>query len=125
MFIMKKVEAFKDSKGNLFEDERDYILSETKLQRDRILEKWKMMSNAIMDKPESYFSFIVKIGNQIIDDGLTKEDLQKQFDDVNEIFKREKQIKADDYKGSGEQVDHDPRLWGNDCFEGGMDTWFD
>ena len=122
---MKKVEVFKDSNGNLFENERDYVLSEAKLQRENILEHWKRIGAAIKSKPENYFSFIKGIGDRIIDNKNTKEDLQMQFDNVNEIFKKEMQIKMDDYNRSGNQVDHEPRLWGNDCFEGGMDTWFD
>jgi predicted esterase YcpF (UPF0227 family) len=122
---MKKVEVFKDSKGNLFENEREYILSEAKLQREAIIEQWKRIGEAIKIKPESYYLFIKKIGDSIIDSKKTKEDLQKQFDNVIEIFKEEMKIKTDDYNRSGKQVDYEPRLWGNDCFDGGMDTWFD
>lgn len=122
---MKKVEVFKDSKNNLFENERDYILSEAKLQRERIFKEWEKISDAIKSKPESYYLFIKKIGDRIIDNNITKEDLQKEFDDVSEIFKKEEKIKTDDYNRSGPLVDHEPRLWGNDCFEGDMFTWFD
>jgi len=122
---MKKVEVFKDSNGNLFEDERNYVLSEAKIQRDSILEQWECIGDMIKDKPENYFLFIKRIADKIIDSKKTKEDLQKEFDNVNEIFKKEMQIKIDNYSDIGEQVDYEPRIWGNDCFEGGMDTWFD
>lgn len=121
---MKKVEVFKDSKGNLFENERDYILSEAKLQRENILEQWKRIGESIKSKPENYFSFIKGIGDRIIDNKNTKEDLQRQFDNLNEIFKKEMQIKTHDYNRSGKQVDYEPRLWGNDCLEGEMSSWF-
>lgn len=122
---MKKVEVFKDSKGNLFESEKDYILSEAKIQRENIICTWKRIGEMIQSKPETYYAFIKQIGERVIDNKASKEDLQKQFDNVTELFKKETKIKTDTYKNSGDQVDYEPRLWGNDCFEGGMDTWFD
>jgi hypothetical protein len=122
---MKKVEVFKDGNGNLFENEKDYILSEAKIQREIILDTWNKMGDIIKNKPETYYQFIKNIGERIIDNKTTKDDLQKQFDNVNEIFKKEQKIKTNNYNRSGEQVDYEPRLWGNDCFEGEMSTWFD
>ena len=122
---MKKVEVFKDSKGNLFENEREYILSEAKIQRQIIINNWQRFSDTIKNKPETYYQLIKGIGDRIIDTKTTKDDLQKQFDNVNEIFKKEMKIKTDDYNISGKQVDYEPRLWGNDCFDGEMSTWFD
>lgn len=122
---MEKVEVFKDSKGNLFENERDCILSEAKLQREAIIEQWKIIGEAIKIKPESYYLFIKKIGDAIIDGKKTKEDLQKQFDNVSEIFKEELKIKTDDYNRNVKQVNIEPRLRENNC---GMDTgkwWYD
>ena len=124
-FIMKKVEVYKDSKGKLFENEKEYILSEAKIQRTMILEQWKMFTDAIQNKPENYYLFMKRIADSIIEGKTTKDSLEKEYADVMEIFKKEIKIKTDNYNNSGEQVEYEPRLWGNDCFEGGMDTWFD
>lgn len=115
---MGKVEAYKNSKGELFENEKEYILSEAVIQRERILKEWDMITNAIKSKPEAYYLFIKNIGDRIIDKKNTKEDLQKQYDDVVEIFNKEKDIKLNNYKCSGDMVEYEPYIWGNDILPG-------
>jgi hypothetical protein len=116
---MKKVEVFKDSKGGLFESEKDYILSEAKIKRKQILDTWERLTMAIESKPEYYFSFIKEIGNSIIDNNNTKEDLQKQFDKINELFIKEKEIKLGSYSDLGDtNIEQEPYLWGNDILPG-------
>ena len=115
---MKEVKAFKDSKGKLFESKREYVLSEAGIQRESIKENWKRISSIISSKPEAYYSFIKGIGDMVIDQKFTKSDLEEQLNRVTEIFREEERIKADDYNSSGDLVDHEPFLWGNDILDG-------
>lgn len=122
---MNKAEVYKDSKGKLFENEKEYILNEAEIRRTMILKQWEIFTDVIQNKPENYYLFMKRIADSIIEGKTTKESLEKEYTEVMEIFKKEMKIKTDDYNNSGEQVEYEPRLWGNDCFEGGMDTWFD
>ena len=115
---MKKVEVFKDSKGNLFEKEKDYILSEAEIQRKLILDNWDRIGDAIRNKPELYYLFIKQIGDKIIDGKLTKGDIQEDFDKTNNLFEKEKDIKFKGYASVGEQVEYEPYIWGNDILDG-------
>lgn len=115
---MKKVKAFKNSNGELFENEKKYILSESKIQRSMILDNWERLTKMIKSNPENYLMFIKEIGDKIIDEKTTKEDLQKEFDNVNSIFNKEKEIKYKNYNGKLEQVEQEPYLWGNDILDG-------
>jgi hypothetical protein len=115
---MKKVQAFKNSKGKLFENEKEYILSEAKIQRTLILENWERLTEIVESDPTLYYDLIKQIGFKIIDDKISKEDLQKQADNATEIFSKEGKIKVDNYKRSGENFDMEPYLWGNDILDG-------
>jgi len=112
------LKKFSNSKGESFENERDYVLSEVDIQRKMILSIWDKFTRIIKNNPEYYYEFIKEIGNEIIDKKSTKDDLQKQFDNVNDIFKKEMKIKTDDYNNSGEGVEYEPYLWGNDMLDG-------
>jgi len=115
---MKEVTAFKDSKGQLFESRDKYILSEASILRETIIENWKRLSQIIKSKPEAYYSFIKEIGEMVINQNITKEDLSKQFNDNVQLFREEEKIKAADYNRSGLNIEYEPFLWGNDILSG-------
>lgn len=115
---MKKVEAFKNSKGQLFEKESDYIMSEASIQRDMILANWKRLTEKIIQKPELYYQFIKEIAIKIIDKKYGFEDIIKEFDEYVEIFEKERSLKVENFRRDGDTVEHEPFMWGNDILPG-------
>lgn len=60
----------------------------------------------------------IMIASKVIDNGTTKEDLEVEFNNAQEIFEKEKKYRLDDYKGMGEIPDYEPYVWGNDILPG-------
>jgi len=118
---MSKVEVFKDSKGNLFENERDYVLSESAIKKERILKNWEMLTNVIESDPPFWYHFIYEIGKDVLDGGYTKERLQAEYEENRDLFKKEKKYgftSHNDVEFDGGAQEKEPFLWGNDTLDG-------
>src|SRR6056297_488724 len=115
---MKKVEVFKDSKGNLFEHEKDYILSESKIKRELIEKQFNKLKEIIDSDPKYYYQFLKSIYIRAVEENLTLDEIEEKFEKEVEIFQKEKDIKTKDYNRSGKNVDYEPYLWGNDVLPG-------
>lgn len=118
---MKKIEVYKTSDGQLFEDEKEYVYAEAVCIRATIKKQIARLTRSVEQDYINYYNFINVIGTTLINTNTDLEKLKDQYNKSIDIFMRESQFKNDDLLKGGildDGVDYEPYIWGNDILCG-------
>lgn len=118
---MEKVEVYKTSAGDLYEDEKSYVYAEAAYLRKHIDKQLARLMRSISQDYMNYYNFINVIGETLINGKVDSEKLALQYEKSVSIFRREAEFMKEDLLKEGdigESYDMEPYMWGNDILCG-------
>lgn len=99
---MDKVEAYKDSKGNLFEKYDEYVVSEYNILRDNAKRELKFIKDIIQNDPFKYYHFLNEMTDRSLNFG---EACKETFSKYKKIEANYKRITSKKYSDHSEVAD--------------------